>query len=195
MIEFAIVLPVLLTLILYGIELANYVIVRQQVSQLAQQVADNASRIGVQEVLRNRPITEGQINDLFVGADLQAGNLNLSNNGRVILSSLVVNSDGGQWIQWQRCYGRFAHASTFGNEGDGATGKTLTGMGPTGSQVQAMNKVPLVFTEIALSYKPVISSRWAPSSIISEYASFYVRDDRDTSAIQNSNDDPVARCR
>jgi hypothetical protein len=196
LIEFTIVLPVLLILVFYGIELANYALTRQRVSQLALLVADNASRIGVQEVLRNRPITEAQINDLFTGAALQGGNIALRDKGRVILSGLTVNSSGGQWLQWQRCFGSLAFPSHYGNQGDGSSGTAFKGMGPATNKVVASATAPLVFAELAVTYQPIISSAWAPSLEISEVASFAVRDDRDTSGAGIKNDDraPVSSC-
>lgn len=194
--EFAIILPVLLTLIFYGAELANYALTRQRVSQLALQVADNASRIGVQEVLRNRPITEAQINDLFVGASLQGGNMDIKNKGKVILSGLTVNKGGGQWIQWQRCYGKMVFASHYGNQGDGSSGTGVKGMGPPNGKVTATSTGPVIFVELAVIYQPLISTSWSPSATISEIASFAVRDDRDTSGIGIQNDEkaPVSVC-
>jgi len=194
--EFAIVLPVMITLICYGLELANYALMRQRVSQLALQVADNASRIGVQEVLRNRPITERQINDLFTGAALQGGTLDVKTRGRIILSGLTMNADKGQWIQWQRCYGALPFASTYGKQGDGASGTALTGIGPATRKVVATATGPVVFAEVAATYVPIISAAWSPSGTMSEIASFAVRDDRDTSGtgIQNDDHDPVATC-
>ena len=195
-IEFALVLPVMLALIFYGLEIANYALARQRVSQLALQVADNASRIGVQEVLRNRPITEQQINDLFTGGALQGGSLDMRNKGRIILSGLTVNSSGGQWIQWQRCFGSMAFASNYGTEGTGANGSAFKGMGRSTAKVTASATGPVVFAELAVAYTPIISTTWAPATTISEIASFAVRDDRDTSGsgIRNDENAPVSRC-
>jgi hypothetical protein len=195
-IEFALVLPVMLALIFYGLEIANYALARQRVSQLALQVADNASRIGVQEVLRNRPITEQQINDLFTGGALQGGSLDMRTKGRIILSGLTVNSSGGQWIQWQRCFGAMPFASHYGNQGTGASGSAFKGMGPASAQVLATATGPVVFAELAVAYTPIISTSWAPSTTISEIASFAVRDDRDTSGsgIRNDEKVPVSTC-
>jgi len=191
LIEFAFVAPVLVILIFYGSELANYAITRQRVSQLALQVADNASRIGVQEVLRNRPITERQINDLFTGAALQSGDIDIRNKGRIILSGLTVNSAGGQWIQWQRCFGALSFPSHYGAQGNGSTGTAVKGIGPATRQVSATATGPVVFAELAVTYSPIISAAWAPSTTITEIASFAVRDDRDTSGTGIQNDEKV----
>src|SRR3546814_13154337 len=43
-------------------------------------------------------------------------------HGRIILSSLERNDDGGQWIHWQRCYGDLDVESSYGEAGDGEEG-------------------------------------------------------------------------
>lgn len=196
LLEFALALPVLVVLIMGGAEIANYTITRQRVSQLALQIADNASRIGDQSVLRNRPISERQINDLFTGANLQAGSLDLARQGRVFLSGLTVNAQNGQWLQWQRCYGALGATSHYGVQGDGASGTSFPGMGPPSAKVLATASGPVVFAEVAVTYKPVISSKWVPSGAIIEIAALAVRDDRDTSGsgIQNNEHAAVSSC-
>ncbi|MFS0735912.1 TadE family protein [Sphingomonas sp. 1P06PA] len=195
MIEFAMILPVLLILIMYMLELANYALVRQQVSQLALLVVDNGSRIGAQSVARNKPITEGDINDVLTGAALQAGGLDIGRRGRIILTSLEVNAaKTGQWLHWQRCTGALAHPSSYGSQGDGATGSSVTGMGPPNGRVAAITGVPAMFVEIGYRYRPLISAAWAPSSDIVETAAMLVRDDRDTSQVYPSIGETASTC-
>jgi hypothetical protein len=194
MIEFAFSLPVLLLVVLYGLELANYAVVREQVSQLAALAADNGSRLGVQEVLKNRPITEQQINDLFTGTNLQGGTLDLPRNARVIMSSLETNESGGQWIHWQRCFGSARHPSSYGIEGDGATGGYVSGMGPQGARVKATAANPVIFVELYYEYQPLIFAAYAPSKAITEVAAMIVRDDRDTTRIYNDEKATPATC-
>ena len=69
--EFALCLPFLLGAGLMELDLANRAIVQTQVSQLAAQIADNASRIGDTSTLQDRKIYENDINDLLRGAALQ----------------------------------------------------------------------------------------------------------------------------
>ncbi|MBB4860985.1 hypothetical protein HNO88_004331 [Novosphingobium chloroacetimidivorans] len=180
--EFAICLPFLLLVTLWCVELANFILVRQQISQLALQVADNASRIGTQNNVQTQ-IDERQINDLFTGANLQSGSLDISRHGRIILSSLEVQPDPpkGQYIHWQRCFGTLSYASTYGVTGDGEGNSSFKGMGPTGSKVTALPGVPAMFVEIAYTYQPIISHYIAPKEPIQEIATVLVRDNRDTS--------------
>jgi hypothetical protein len=181
-IEFALCLPLLLVLTLSAVEMINFVLVRQQVSQLALQVVDNATRIGTQNTLQTQ-IDEKQINDLFTGADLQGANLNIAKNGRIILSSLetVEDKPNRQTIHWQRCYGALKVASSYGVEGDGKDNSSFKGMGPDDGRVVALEGVPAMFVEIAYQYQPLVWSYFGTDQVIRENAAMLVRDSRDTS--------------
>lgn len=85
MIEFALGAPIALLAGLWGTETANLALTHMKVNQLASQIADNASRISDQSALQSHRVYEGDINDVFYGAQLQSGKLNLFRNGRVII--------------------------------------------------------------------------------------------------------------
>jgi len=197
--EFAIVLPFLLGAGLMGLEVANRAIVQMQVSQLAAQIADNASRIGDTSTLQNRKIYEHNLNDLFVGADVQgSGGLNVFEHGRVIVSSLEVvpDTDDRQYIHWQRCLGAKNHTSSYGIEGDGLDGG-LPGMGPPGEEVWAFSDEAVIFVEIAYDYQSLVGETFGFSNVVRATASFTVRDDRDLTQIYQrdpDSPDPVADC-
>ena len=182
MIEFAFSLPILVLVTCWLFELTNYAIVRQQLSQLALQVADNASRIGVQQTVQTA-IDEQEVNDLFIGSNLQSGSLNILAHGRILLSSLEVDPDSpnGQYIHWQRCYGQLQYQSSYGVQGDGKGNTSLPGMGPAGARITASTTAPVMFVEIGYQYQPLISQLWAPQGTITEVAALIVRDNRDTS--------------
>lgn len=182
LLEFAFSLPFLLLLSLTGAELTNYIITRMRVSQVALHIADNAARIGSGTQLEAKRIDEAQINDLLTGADLQAGELGLFANGRVILSSLEPDSDADTEdryvIRWQRCKGaKTSYLSSYGNTGDIKDG----GMGPDGRKVTAPEEGVTMFVEVRYHYQPLIRTAIAPASEIRETASMMVRDRRDTS--------------
>ena len=180
LLEFALVFPVLLILSLVGAELTSYIITKMQISQLALMLADNAARMGTGSPLAAKTITELDINDLFVGANLQSGGLNLRTNGRAILSSVEQdpNNAGKFRIRWQRCYGlKTAHASSYGV----APTANLTGMGPPGRQVGAQDTNATMFVEVFYVYKPLISASLVPLTDLTEIASMAVRDRRDLS--------------
>ena len=96
LVEFAMVLPFLMILATSALELTNYAITVKRVGELGVMVSDNASRMGAQSAINDKPISEAEINDVFIGADLQASGMNLATNSRIILSSLQLNGDGGQ---------------------------------------------------------------------------------------------------
>lgn len=188
MTELALAAPLILTAGLGGIEAANLAVTHMKISQTALQIADNASRMGDETALDNRPITETDILDLLYGADLQAGaKLDLYNFGRVIISSLETDPDdptgAQQWIHWQRCMGQLDEASSFGNEGDGKGDPGFVGMGPPGQEIMAMPDDAVMFVEIVYEYQPIITDAWVGDRLIRTFATFTVRDDRDLSGI------------
>lgn len=197
--EFAMTFPILLSLGLTGMELINRTIVSTRVNQLAVQVADNASRIGDQSVLVNKRITENDIQDLFYGAEVQAGNaIDIYRQGRVIVSSqeVVPGTTGNQYIHWQRCMGAKRSISTYGLEGDG-TQSAFPGMGPPGEEVLAFEGEAVIFVEVFYDYKPLIGNPFGWDTTIHTTSSFTVRDSRDLTQIYQadaSNPVVVASC-
>lgn len=197
-VEFALGLPVMLMLGLWGAELGNLAITHMRISQLASQLADNGSRIGDVSLLENLRIYESDINDILKGADIQSGSLDLFTHGRVIISSLEVvpGTEDRQYIHWQRCKGKLTFQSNYGPEGKGLDG-SLVGMGPPGDEVTAVEGDAVIFVEIEYDYQPIVSRRFVPDAKVRTIATFNVRDDRDLSQIYQRNPsypDPVARC-
>ena len=180
MTEFALSLPLLLTVGLYGAEMVNYTIVRMKVNEIATHLADNASRIGDTSTLQNRKIFESDVNDLFFGSNIQATRtLNFYEHGRAIISSLEIKpSNGKQFIHWQRCKGKKVFASSYGDEND-----NVTGMGPAGEQVTAFPDEGVIFVEVAYDYQPLVSARFVGTPVMHSYAAFVVRDKRDYTKI------------
>lgn len=179
MIEFAFVLPIVMLMSLTGAEMTNYITVKMRMSQLALSIADNAARMGNGTSLAAKTVTEADINDVFIGAQMTSGGLDLQTNGRVVLSSLQPDAAPATTyrIAWQRCYGAQAHPSSYGVAG--ASG--LTGMGPAGRQVTAQPDNATMFVELYYVYKPLLKASWAPATTLVETASMAVRDRRDLS--------------
>ena len=195
MTEFALGAPFLLTAGLWGAEEANYALVNMKISQLAEHVADNASRIGDTSTLQNRKVYENDINEVIVGAQIQAGKIGLYDNGRVIISSVEVDpSSGDQYIHWQRCRGTKNVVSGYGLEGDNLG---TVGIGPAGAEVFAQPDDAVIFVEIDYTYQPLVSAKFLGSLDIHSISSFTVRDDRDLTQLyqrDSSNPDPVQDC-
>lgn len=195
MLEFALGAPFLLMAGLWGSELANFALVTMRVSQLAEHVADSASRVGDTSTLQNRRIYESDINEVIFGAQLQGGKgLDLYQNGRVIISSVQVSPAGTQYIHWQRCRGAKNITSDYGSEG---ADLGTEGIGPEGEEVLAMPDDALIFVELNYTYQPLVSERFLGSLDIKAIASFTVRDDRDINQIYQrdpASPDPVQTC-
>jgi hypothetical protein len=191
-VEFAFTAPIVLAMGMLGTETANFVITHMQISQLAMQVADNVSRVGEQDVLTARKVYESDINDSLIGAEKLGQAVRLFERGRVIISSLQRNADGGQWIAWQRCRGAKVYDSSYGHEGDGATGTSFPGMGKPGNRITASAGTAVIFVEIAYDYESLTPFDIYDGQEITYTAAFNVRDARDLTQLYN--DGPRARC-
>jgi hypothetical protein len=193
LIEFAFAAPIMLTLGLYGLEAANLALVHMRMSQITSNLADTASRIGLDSPLSLKQIRESDINDAFQAVRLQGSNYNVAATGRFILSSLEQNSSGGQWIHWQRCLGKGNFASSYGVQDSGKNGNAFAGMGPAGSEIKAPAKQAVMFVEAYYVYQPLVSSRLFGTPTIHTTASFIVRDIRDlTVGNDPTNPSPAA---
>jgi len=195
LVEFALSAPIFLAMGMLGVETAYLVITHLMVSQIAMQVADNASRIGEMDLLLIRQVQERDINEVFVGAEKYGENFGIFENGRIIISSLQQNEDGGQTIRWQRCRGAKAFVSSYGVEGTGATGTSFLGMGEASNRIQASPGTAVMFVEIAYDYQSVTPFMVYDNQQIRYTAAFNIRDQRDLTNIFNpSPAAPVARC-
>jgi Flp pilus assembly protein TadG len=178
-VEFALAAPLVLTMFLGGAELTNYAITKMRVSQIALHVADNASRIGVNNPSTAPQISELLINDLLTGAEMQAGTLDFATKGRIIVSSLEPvanpNTNARFKIHWQRCFGGKTWPSSYGTQGQ----TDLAGMGPPTRQVTTPDSSGVMFVEVAYDYTPLISARLVPTTVIRDIAAMSIRDDRD----------------
>ncbi|MBS3928596.1 MAG: pilus assembly protein [Sphingomonadales bacterium] len=196
MIEFAYTAPFFVLLLGGGVELANFAITHMRISQAAVSLADNASR-AKQGVVSGMPrMREVDVNEAFHAANLQGSDLQLTNRARLILSSVEVNRDGGQWIRWQRCFGQGGFNSSYGQQGDGATGTSIAGVGPVGRGISAESGVAVMFVEVAYDYRPLIMESIVGRTTIRKTAAMMVRDQRDLSVgiVNPSPAVAVSRC-
>jgi hypothetical protein len=184
LIEFAFAAPLMVILGTYGLEAANLALVNMRISQITSNLADTASRVGLQSSLALKQIRESDIDDSFNAVILQGQQYNVANGGRFVLSSLEQNSSGGQWIHWQRCIGTGNHHSAYGTlannstQGTGATGTSFAGMGPAGKEIKAPAGNAVMYVEAWYVYQPLVSARLFGTPTIHTEASFIVRDVR-----------------
>ena len=191
LIEFAYSMPILMLLGFTGVELANLAIASMRVSQITMTVADNLSRAKQTVPLGLPQLREVDINDALLGARIQGGNnLPILTNGRIIISSLQRNAAGLQTISWQRYKGLLNVSSAYGAQGatQPSTGTGgFQGMGAGSTRVQAEANSAVIFAEVSYDYQPVFGNWLLGAMRLRREAAFYVRDDRDLTAVYNPN--------
>ena len=190
-VEFALGLPLFLTLILTGLELTNLALAHLRVSQMAMTVADNAGRVP-------SGIDEANIYEVFAGARVVGDSMDFQRNGRIILSSLEDNGQGGgdqgQWIRWQRCWGQLAAAPAYGEQDDGRTDSALAnGLGPAGNRISASPNTAVMFVEATYVYEPLLANGFFDPPTIRYESAFNVRG-RLNNAISNTQSLDVLDC-
>ncbi|MEP0391446.1 MAG: hypothetical protein ABJ205_01130 [Erythrobacter sp.] len=193
-VEFALSAPLVLSLGLLGVETANYAITHMQISQIAMQVADNAARVGETQ-LAAKVVFEDDITGTLVGAERLGERFDIFERGRIVISSLQQNSDGGQWIAWQRCRGAKQFDSQYGTEGTGASGTSFPGMGRPGQVVTASSGTAVMYVEVAYTYESITPFEIFASEEMGYSAAFNIRDTRDLTGLrQRPVAVPVADC-
>jgi hypothetical protein len=209
--EFALALPLVLAVGCWGIELSSVALCNLRVSQYALNLADNASRVGLDGGGGVTSMRETDVNDVLQGAKLEGAAINLTTNGRITLTSLEnvqrSFSDGGSdsarvlRVHWQRCLGAKSgtgYDSTYptvgpaaGSDGTRANaGLTVTNYGPSANPITAPNDTGVMFVEVNYLYKPLFGTIYMNPQIVHYVASFVVRDNR--SFVQVYNPSPAA---
>jgi Tfp pilus assembly protein PilX len=181
LIEFAIGLPVLLTLVLGGLELANMALTQQRVTEIASQMAQNAAR-------GTNQIDEADVSQIVTGGRLAAEGTPILEKGRAIISSVRLNAaKNGQWIEWQRCDGSdTAVKSAYGVQGKGKSDSTLTQVGPAPG-LKAVDGVNIMVVEVSTKYQPMFGNAFSlisEGSVLKAVAAQVARE-RTTFAIKN----------
>jgi len=141
LIETAILLPILLTLLAGAIELSRLLLAQQKVSGLSAQTADMVAQAEF-------GLSESQVNDIFAAIEHVSQPLNLEAVGRVIVSGVIGTGGGDNEIVWQRCTGVHDADSDIGNEG-------ATGVSVPGGITLAQNEMAVV-AEVTMTYEPLI---------------------------------------
>jgi hypothetical protein len=140
-VEFALVLPVLMLMMLGSAEMARFVILHQKVDRVAVTTSDL--------VARAETIKESELADIFVAAGQVAEPFDLGSLGVVIVSS-VTNADGsGARVAWQRTGGGSAsHMSRIGTQGSVAT---------LGEDFDVRQGETAIIAEVFYNFEPFLS--------------------------------------
>jgi hypothetical protein len=186
LVEFALSLPLIMTMGLAAVELAHMALTTERVNQIAMLTADNAARV-------RDSIDEVDINQIMTGAKYVGQGIKFAENGRIILSSVQTNQLGtGQWIRWQRCAGAKNVSSSYGAAGDGRMDTSLAaGVGPTGNKLSVAPGSIMMFVEVVYDYQPIVPMNYFGSKTIRVIQSFNVRQ-RNPVSDKDSSGNPLA---
>jgi hypothetical protein len=182
-IEFALALPLLLTMGLFGAEMAMLAVTHMQVSQIALSLADNASRLGQTDNSGITPtIRDADVDAVIDGAIRQGDSINLREHGRVILSSVEYDSTKNrQYIHWQRCGGDLTEQSDYGDEGtrNGLNGTPLPPLGVGAQKITVTGRNAVMFVEIFYDYEGLFGTMFGMGGKrLRQEGAYLVRDDR-----------------
>lgn len=143
-VEFALVLPVMLLLLLGCFEVPRYVLVYQKLSRTSAGVADLIAQA-------DDPVTGNQIQDIFRAAKVMMEPYDLLADGRVIISS-INNTAGVVKVTWREVYGNLSGVDTVKLGAAGENAKNLpAGLSPDSSE-------EVLAAEAYFKYKPVFSN-------------------------------------
>ncbi|HUD93847.1 TadE/TadG family type IV pilus assembly protein, partial [Sphingobium sp.] len=169
-VEFALALPVLVGLTMYGMEAANMAFTSQKLGDIATLTADSVSRIRLS-------ISNGDVTDALGGIKILGDTIDLRNRGRIIVSSVqpVLDSSNNvtnQKVRWQRCTGALVKDSPYAVN----TNLGADGIGPTGRKIAASKDNETIFVEVYYTYKPLVSSAFFGTPQMSAIAAMSVRE-------------------
>ena len=154
--EFVLVLPVLVLLILGAYDYGRYVLVHQKVQRTSTTIADL--------VTRQSPLTNSDMPGIFNATEHVMAPFSLSSDG-VILVSIIQDDDGSVSIVKQYSGGGTLSASSrIGAEGQPPT--LPTGMSVTGANV-------LVVAEVFYNFDALFMPEWSIGNSI--YQATYFR--------------------
>lgn len=113
MIEFGFAMPVLVLLMLGGVEIGRYVLLHQKLDRTAMTVSDLVARV--------QSVTTAEVDTVFTAANLVMEPFTMGAQGAVVISS-VKRDSGSPKVIWQRTgAGTLSITSSVGIQGGNAT--------------------------------------------------------------------------
>ena len=144
-IEFALVLPIVVLILLGCFEVPRYVMIYQKIARTSSGVADLVAQA-------DEPITKNQINDIFAAGKIMMQPYDVVANGRIYVSSINNPSGNGVTLTWQRNNGgSVGTASKLGAAGTNPTSKMPAGIVPASNE-------EVLAAEVYFTYTPIFST-------------------------------------
>ena len=163
-VEIAVATPVVIGLLLSGVEITRYVLLNQKIERATATMADLVSQ--------SETLSEGGLANLFAATAYVMDPFDLEAEGRLVVSSISATNGNPARINWQRVFGAGGGSgpgkggSAFGKEGDVATL-------PAGFVVRDNETV--LFTEVFYDYVPAFMGTQLVSRSLYNYAVFRPR--------------------
>jgi len=157
MVEFAIIMPILMFVMLAGVDLVRFAMLQQKLNRAAVSMADLVSQYD--------SISTTQIDQIFLAMEHVIAPFQMGSSGRVIVSSISrVDATDPVLVDWQRAGAGTATAtSNFGTPGNNATL-------PTGFTVAAGESV--IVAEVFYDFVPLMFEFVLPSRRV-EHSSLF----------------------
>jgi Flp pilus assembly protein TadG len=144
-IEFALVLPVVLLILLGCFEVPRFVLICQRIARTSSGVADLVAQA-------DEPITANQMNDIFTAAKIMMQPYDIVANGRIYVSSINNPSGNGVTLTWQKNNGgTVSTASKLGLAGSNPSTKIPATLVPGSNE-------EVLASEVYFNYTPVFSN-------------------------------------
>jgi len=112
-VEMALAMPIMVSLLLGGIEVTRFVLLNQKIERASATMADLVSQA--------ETLAEGDLENLFLASGFVVEPFDLAGEGRIIVSSIGKLGTANAVVNWQRSFGAGSGATVFGVEGTTAT--------------------------------------------------------------------------
>ena len=161
MIEFAFIMPILVFVMLAGVDLVRFAMLHQKLNRAAVTLADVTSQY--------QSLSVGQVNQIFDAVEHVIAPFPLGANGQVVISSISKTGTNPVVVDWQRFGPGTAPAvSNYGVAGGNATL-------PVGFTVEAGQSV--IAAEVFYDFEPLLFPQILPPRRVEQTAFFRPRFD------------------
>jgi Flp pilus assembly protein TadG len=157
-VEMAFATPVVIGLLLSGVEVTRYVLLNQKLDRASATMADLVSQ--------SETLSEGGLVNLFAATAYVMDPFDLAAEGHLVVSSIGATNGNPARINWQRSFGGGSGGSNFGVEGG-------TANLPVGFVVRDNETV--VVTEVFYDYVPAFMGTALASRNLYNFAVFRPR--------------------
>ncbi|MGB0682966.1 MAG: TadE/TadG family type IV pilus assembly protein [Magnetovibrionaceae bacterium] len=141
-VEMAIALPILISLLLGGLEIMTFTLLNEKTERASASLADL--------VAQSESLSAGELADLTGVASEIMEPFDVSTSGRIIVSSISADPEGTVLINWQKAYGGGGGGSRYGAAGG-------TPLLPVGLIVRPNES--LIAAEVFFDHEPIFTPK------------------------------------